>query len=104
MKITITKLVGRDTYAFQLDNEKDLDALAQAGFLASMPDKCTCGGEVVLSSNKATSDKGTFTFVYMLCRKCGAKAQLGQYKAGGFYWKKFERYIPGDEDLPTIEQ
>lgn len=99
MKINILKKIGLDNYTFQVDKEKELDALAEAGFLASMPDRCSiCKGDVVLSSHKSTSEKGIFTFVYMLCRQCGAKAQVGQYKAGGFYWKRFEQYQGGQKN------
>lgn len=96
MKIKIRKvLTNLDVYEFDIDEEQDLEALAKAGFLASMPTKCTeCGeNDVHLASNKSSSEKGTFTFVYMQC-KCGAKAQLGQYKTGGMFWKKFEVYNP----------
>jgi hypothetical protein len=95
MKIQITKLVGGDNYIFTIEDEQDMGALFKAGFLASMPTKCNeCGEENVhLASNKATSDKGTFIFVYMQC-VCGAKAQIGQYQTGGLFWKKFEKYNP----------
>jgi hypothetical protein len=92
MRINILKKVGNDTYSFDVDKEKELEAMADAGFLASMPTVCgNCKSAFVnLDSNKSSTEKGTFTFVYMRCRKCGAKAQVGQYKAGGFYWKKWE--------------
>ncbi len=88
-----------DTYDFEVDEEQELEALSKAGFLASMPTKCTeCGdNDVHLASNKSSSEKGTFTFVYMQCNKCGAKAQLGQYKTGGMFWKKWEVYDPNKQ-------
>lgn len=104
MRIQINKLLGQDTYIFNIDKEKELDALADAGFLASMPSKCDCcqSIDVNLASNKATSEKGTFTFVYVRCNKCGAKAQLGQYKTGGFFWKKFEQYHPEENTVEEV--
>jgi len=100
MKINISKKIGNDTYVFQVDKEKDFDALADAGVLASMPTQCgSCGSrEVNLSSNRSKE----FVFVYMQCNKCGAKSQLGQYKSGGFFWKKWEIYQPKTEQ--TIEE
>ena len=104
MKIIITKVVGADSYTFEISDPQDLVALSLAGDLASMPDKCSlCDGEVTLASNKSTSEKGTFTFVYMRCKGCGAKAQLGQYKGGGFFWKKFEKY-EGKSGTPDIDE
>lgn len=90
MKITITRKIGNITYNFEISEDKDIDAFATAGFLASMPSKCElCKGENIhLSSNKA---KG-YTFVKMICKDCNARAQLGQYKDGGFFWKQWENY------------
>jgi len=59
--------------------------------------------DVILSGNKA---KG-YTFVKVVCNKCDARAQLGEYKEGGFYWKEWEKYIPKgggrDESIPVID-
>lgn len=102
MKIQITKKLGNTTYAFQIEEQKDLDALATAGFLASMPEKCgLCGSQnVVLTSNKA---KG-FTFVKVVCRDCGGRSQVGQYKEGGFFWKAFDRFQPAEEESSEEEE
>ena len=95
MKINITKKVGNDQYVFQIDKEKDFDALADAGMLASMPTQCSCGSSKVhLGSNKSQE----YVFVYMQCDDCAAKSQLGQYKSGGFFWKKWEKYQPTSEE------
>jgi hypothetical protein len=92
MKILIKKTIGNTEYTFEIEDEKGLEALSLAGFLAEMPSKCSlCGSEeVCLSSNKA---KG-YTFVKVKCLKCNARAQLGSYKDGGYFWKNFEKYQP----------
>jgi len=106
MKIKITKLLGTTSIQFEVDEPKQKDALFSAGVLASTPIKCgKCESEdVILSGNKA---KG-YTFVKVICNKCDARAQLGEYKEGGFYWKEWEKYIPKgggrDEDVPIIEE
>jgi len=106
MKVIIKKTVGGTEYAFEIEGQKGLDVLANAGFLASMPGKCgVCKSENVhLASNKA---KG-FTFVKVICGDCNARAQMGQYKDGGYFWKGWEKYTPpiqreGEGELPPKE-
>lgn len=93
MKVAITKKLGKSTFTFQVEEEKEVDALAKAAFYATTPDKCTlCGSEnVSLEMNKAES----FTFVKVRCLDCRAQANLGQYKDGsGCFWKEFKEYTP----------
>ena len=82
-------------FVFEIEAPKEVDALFTAGSLASTPDKCTnCQSEdVELEGTKA---KG-YTFVKVVCKKCGFKAQLGQYKEGGVFWKKFQNYEQDDQ-------
>jgi len=106
MKIKINKKIGDATFLFEVEEAKDVEALAKAGMLASVPDVCAlCGGEVTLTGRKA---KG-YTFVEVRCKKCNATSSLGQYKEGGFFWKRFEKYQPqtrveDDENIPVIEE
>lgn len=90
MKILITKKLGNDELTFEVEAPKGKDALFMAGVLGGMPTQCElCQSENVrLISNLA---KG-YSFVNVECLGCGAKAQLGEYKAGGYYWKPFEVY------------
>jgi len=102
MKIQIKKQIGKALISFEVDEPKEKDALFSAGVLASTPDECSLckSKDVSLSGNRA---KG-YTFVKVVCGKCGAKADLGEYKDGGFYWKKFEKFNDGgSRDLPIIE-
>lgn len=99
MKVQITKSIGMSQLTFEVEAEKELEALAKASFYTTAPDKCTaCGStDVMLESNKAES----FTFVKIRCTKCRATANMGQYKDGsGAFWKKFEAYTP-TEVRPT---
>ena len=106
MKIKVNKKIGASTFQFEVDEDKEVEALAKAGMLASAPDVCAlCGGEVSLTGKKA---KG-YTFVEIRCKKCSATSSLGQYKEGGFFWKKFEKYQPqpkveDDDNIPVIEE
>jgi len=93
MKVLINKTIGMSNLTFEVEAEKELDALAKASFYTTAPDKCgVCGStEVMLESNKAES----FTFVKIRCNKCRATANMGQFKDGsGGFWKKFEAYVP----------
>lgn len=96
MKIQITRIINGITYHFEIEAEKEVDALFQASNYSSMPTKCRlCGSENVhLSGNKAEG----YTFVKMLCDECDARAQVGQYKEGGIFWKSWEKYEPKPKD------
>lgn len=96
MKIKITKTINEITYDFEVEAEKEIDALFQASVYASMPDTCSvCNSpKVHLSGNKAEG----FTFVKMLCEACNARAALGQYRDGGVFWKSFEKYEPKSQE------
>jgi hypothetical protein len=97
MRIQIKKQIGTAVFTFDIEEAKTIDALFTAGSLATTPDKCSlCGSnDVELQGSKA---KG-FTFVKVACKKCGAKAGLGQYKDSGFFWKQFEKqdYVQDDQ-------
>ena len=105
MKIQIKKQVGKSLLQFEVDEPKGRDALFNAGFLASTPDECSLchSKDVCLEGNKA---KG-YTFVKVACKKCGAKADMGEYKDGGFYWKQFSiqhgQAQEKADDIPVLE-
>lgn len=105
MKINISKSIGSANYTFTVENDKTIDALFEAGLLSLTPTSCSlCDSpDVELGSNK---NKG-YTFVYVRCSKCGAKANLGSYKDGGYFWKKFEQYQKESKEngsLPVVEE
>ena len=96
MKIYVKKQIGASSFTFEFENANTVEALFTAGTLSGTPDKCSlCGSEEVeLEGSKA---KG-YTFVKVKCLKCGARAQLGQYKEGGQFWKAFEKYQPKESE------
>ena len=103
MKIAITKKIGKSTLQFQVDGERDFDALFKAALYTTMPDTCGVCSEdnLVLDSNKTPEYK----FVKIKCLNCRAQAQLGQYKDGtGYYWNKFEEYVPKTEKNEVSEK
>ena len=96
MKINITKKIGKATLTFQVEGEKEVDAMFKAAGFATIPEKCgLCGSEdVVLDANKAEE----YLFVKVKCLKCGGRSQMGQLKGNiGIFWKPFEKYEKGGE-------
>lgn len=77
----------------EIDDQDEMETLHKAIVLANPPRKCDeCGVEegFYLTSNK---DKEGNIYVNMKC-VCDARAKLGRYKTGGYFWHKFEKYIP----------
>lgn len=96
MKINVSKKIGKSTLSFQIEADKQLDALAAASFYTTMPDVCgNCkSDDVELSSNKAKE----FTFVKIKCNKCNYRSNYGQYKDGsGGFFKEWEEYVRPEE-------
>lgn len=104
MKIEVRKKIGDSVFSFEVDEKDEIESLFKAGVLASAPTKCgICKSEnISLSGNKAQG----YTFVKVLCRDCNARSQLGQYKDGGFFWKRWEKYTPSakEEEVPPEEE
>ena len=114
MQIQINKKVGDTEFKFIVEGRNAFEALQEAAQVSSIPDYCPfCKGDeaLQLEMSKAKSEKGEFTFVYIKCKSCLAKAQIGQFKSGGVFWKRFEKYEgkndpkkSSDYDVPVIDQ
>lgn len=92
MIINVETKVDGVIYRLTIDEPKEMDSLHKASVLGNPPQYCNeCQNAQYfrLDSNK---DKEGNIYVNVVCKKCGAKAKLGQYKVGGFFWHKFERY------------
>jgi len=94
MKIIVKKEIGGTEYTFEVEHEKDIEALHRAAIFGNPRLRCNqCNNSGAdnfrLDSNKSQG----FTFVNIICRKCGAKSKLGLYKDGGYFWHEFEKYI-----------
>ena len=102
--------IGAVEYEIQLDEAKEMDCLHKSIVLSNAPRFCPlCKNNqfFALESNIATTDEGSFTYVNVVCRQkdCYAKAKLGQYKAGGYFWHKFEKYVKKDNgsEVPNTD-
>lgn len=81
-----------DRLTLEIEEQNEIDTLHKAIVLANYPKKCSACGEFKtgLSSNK---DKEGNTYINVVCHACGAKAKMGQYKVGGYFWHRdFEVY------------
>ena len=88
MKATV-KLHG---ITLEIEEPKEIDTLHKACALMSCPSFCKLcrnGDNFSLQTNK---DKDANVYINVLCRKCGARAKLGQYKSGGYFWHEFEQW------------
>ena len=107
MKATIKFRYGSTVYEFEIDEKDEMETLHKAIVLGNPPSICDVCGKTegfYFTSNK---DKEGNTYVNAKCY-CGARAKLGQYKAGGYFWHRFEVYQPKsqpikDEEAPVEE-
>lgn len=94
MKIKTTTKLWNMIYELELDEKSEIDTLHKAIVLSNPPQTCNAcqknDERFRLDSNK---DKEGNTYINVVCVACGAKAKLGQYKSGGYFWHKFEVYV-----------
>lgn len=105
MKIKTSHSVGHVVYEMFFEERTTMDTMHNAIVLSNPPKICDCCKNVEHFRMDSNKDKEGNTYVNVVCRKCGAKAKLGQYKAGGFFWHKFEVYVPKQQqETPTSTQ
>lgn len=97
--------IGKTNYELTLDEKDEMDTLLKAAVLSNPPSYCqVCKNNdpdgFKLTGNK---DKDGNVYVNIRCR-CGATAKLGQYKSGGYFWHKFEQYVPKGGAKATDEE
>jgi hypothetical protein len=100
MEININKKIGSNVLQIKIDEKDTKEALSQAIFfterdicLFEKADGKRCYSEnVIWETNKAKTDNGTFTYIKRRCLACGATSTAGEYKDGGFFWKKWELF------------
>lgn len=91
MKINVRTKLGQSDYTFQIDEAKEMDALHKAAVLGNVPTYCPICKNTLHFKLDSNKDKEGNIYVNVICT-CGAKAKLGQYKTGGYFWHKFEVY------------
>ena len=86
-----------ENITLEIDEREEMDTLHKAIVLSSPHKKCDECGNVESFKFTSNKDKEGNTYINYKCRKCGATSKLGLYKAGGFFWHKFEKYVPKDK-------
>ena len=102
MKIQVQTEVGDVKYNIFVEDQEEVKTLHKAIVLGNPPKYCqVCGNtkEFKMDSNK---DKEGNVYVNVVCMNvsCFAKAKLGLYKTGGFFWHKFEKYEKNQDKKP----
>lgn len=106
MIIKVNTKLGNVTYQFEIDEKDEMDALHKAAVLGNPPQKCDECDNVENFKLDSNKDKEGNTYVNVVCGNCGAKAKLGQYKVGGYFFHRFEKWVPKEtrEKLGRNEQ
>jgi hypothetical protein len=91
-----TKISLNNTeYEFEVDEKSEMETLNKAITLSNPPTCCTVCKNSDKSKFKFTSNKDKEGNIYVNIKCiCGAKAKLGLYKTGGFFWhREFKVYV-----------
>jgi hypothetical protein len=77
----------------EIDEQNEMMAIHKAIILGNVPGYCQVCKNNQYFKMDSNKDREGNIYVNVIC-KCGAKAKLGQYKTGGYFWHKFEVYEP----------
>ena len=86
-----------DKIRLEIDERDEMETLSKAIVLGNSPKRCNACGNVEANYLTSNKDKEGNIYVNVKCAKCGARAKLGQYKAGGYFWHDFEKYVAKTE-------
>ena len=106
MNFTVKKKIGKSELIVNFDAAKTKEGLANAAFFATTPDKCgICGSDNITLDHNTTEEGYLYVKIRCLNPECRATSTLGTYKDDkGYFWKKFEKYIPKDASSPVEKQ
>lgn len=91
--------VGNASYEFSIDEGKEMEILNKIITLGNPPRYCNVCKNNTYFALDTNKDKEGNIYVNVKClgKGCFAKAKLGQYKTGGFFWHSFEKYVKDSE-------
>lgn len=93
MKVTTTTRIGGVDITFETEDSDTKSALLEAIGLATPRDTCNVCGGVGLDTKRLNSYRTSDNIVYVTVEcECGAKSDLGTYRAGGHFWKEYARF------------
>jgi hypothetical protein len=103
MKGQVRFKLGHTEYTFQIEEREVKETLLMMVVLGNPPQYCNeCKNDKYFSlRGNRGGDKG-YVYIKVHCNSCHAEATLGEYNAGGFFWKKFEKYQKAETpDVPS---
>ena len=96
--------LGDATYNFEFDEKDEMDTLNKIITLSNPPKYChECKNNEFFAFD-TNKDKEGNTYVNVRCTKCNAKAKLGQYKTGGYFWHKFVKFQGKGGDSSNVAE
>lgn len=100
MQIKTEMNLGGVTYQMIFDEKDEMDTLQKSIVLSNPPRYCHECKNTEFFSLDSNKDKEGNVYVNVVCKKngCFAKAKLGQYKSGGYFWHKFEKYVKKEQE------
>ena len=106
MQININKQIGNASLQITINEKDEKEALVKAVVFAQ-PDICgLCKKEnIVWQANKVKINaKETHTYIKRRCLSCEAVSVLGEFKTGGYFWKKWTKYKKGLQNGQSKEE
>ncbi len=90
--------LGGNSYQVEadgVDQEKEILAFHKVIALTHPREVCNlCKNDDSDEFDLESHQSQGYTFVSVICKKCGGRSQLGRYKSGGYYWREFQEYHP----------
>jgi hypothetical protein len=88
MDLRVIRQVGTARLECTIAERDEKTALLKAVFFLE-PDECGhCHKtRIVWTGRRASKGGQSFAFIARRCRDCGRESTMGEYQAGGFYWK-----------------
>lgn len=101
MKAKVKTTVGDVQYEFDVEEKNSMETLQVATVLGNPPQYCKLCQNTTNFTLDSNKDKEGNIYVNVVCGQCYAKAKLGQYKSGGFFWHRdFEKYVKPSQQVP----
>lgn len=83
-----------DKIRLEIDERNEMETLHKAIVLSNPLRQCEACENTEGFYFTTNKDKEGNIYVNLKCPKCEARSKLGQYKAGGYFWHAFEKFVP----------
>jgi len=106
MEIKVSKQLGNASLEVNINDKDEKEALAKA-LLFTQADICGLCKEdnIVWDANKVLLiEKDTYIYINRRCLSCGAVSTFGEFKTGGYFWRKWKIYNKSGNGDPLKEE